>query len=118
MDRWFIEKEQKKHLNDSQKRGMITTEEMLSFPKVAKNVEPKLDKQHNSNVWNVEANDGNMIKYAERMWDNERHLLTVHSKTERGERGYPHRQFYNPDCNNSVSDENMISKIPLNDDEK
>ncbi|BAM12555.1 conserved hypothetical protein [Helicobacter cinaedi PAGU611] len=39
VDREFMEKEIHKHLNNPALRGMVTTEEMLSYPKVAKNVE-------------------------------------------------------------------------------
>ncbi|WP_232000198.1 hypothetical protein [Helicobacter cinaedi] len=39
VDREFMEKEIHKHLNNPALRGMVTTEEILSYPKVAKNVE-------------------------------------------------------------------------------
>ncbi|WP_416372877.1 hypothetical protein [Helicobacter typhlonius] len=38
VDREFMEKEIHKHLDNPALRGMVTTEEMLSFPKVARNV--------------------------------------------------------------------------------
>lgn len=113
----FMDKEKKKHLDDPKKCGMITTEEMLSFPKVAKNVEPEFSKKHQGKVWSVEASDGNKIVYGERTWDNQSHLLTAHSKTENNERKKQDRvngvgfteQFIDRDCNNNPAFNRSIS---------
>ena len=116
----FMEKE-KKHLDNTNLRGMITKEELLSFPKVAKNVEPEFSIKHQGNVWSVEANDGSKIVYGERTWDKQSHLLTAHSKTERGERIYSKKdnkqdrangvsfaeQFKDRDCNSPALSESI-----------
>ncbi len=100
---------------------MITKEEMLSFPKVAKNVEPEFSIKYQGNVWSVEANDGSKIVYGERTWDKQSHLLTAHSKTERGERIYSKKdnkqdrangvsfaeQFKDRDCNSPALSESI-----------
>lgn len=90
VDREFMEKEIHKHLNDPALRGMVTTEEMLSFSKVAKNVEPEYNAEINDHTWKAKANDGSVLAYGSREYikdDKEiNRLLTAHSKTERGER--------------------------------
>ena len=43
-----------------------------------------------------------MINYGERDYGKGHRLLTAHSKTERGERGQPHRQINDPDFHNSA----------------
>ena len=119
VDKEFMEKEIKKHLDNPAKRGMVTTEEMLSFPKVAKNVEPEFSKKHQGNVWSIEANDGSKIAYGERTWDNESHLLTAHSKTEKNERISEQKrtdgvssteQFNDRNCNNFAPTDEIIPK--------
>lgn len=42
VDKDFMDKEIKKHLDNPNLRGRVTTQEMLSFPKVAKNVEANI----------------------------------------------------------------------------
>ena len=90
VDREFMEKEIHKHLNDPALRGMVTTEEMLSFSKVAKNVEPEYNAEINDHTWKAKANDGSVLAYGSREYikdDKEiNRLLTAHSKTERGGR--------------------------------
>ena len=104
VDKDFIEKEIQKHLDDPNLRGMVTKQEMLSFPKVAKNVKPKFDERHRGYNWKALANDGSTLNYGERDWGEGSRLLTAHSETGRGERGYSHRQIYNPDFHNPASD--------------
>lgn len=43
-----MDKEIKKHLDNPNLRGRVTTQEMLSFTKVAKNVEAKYNKLYKS----------------------------------------------------------------------
>lgn len=90
VDREFMEKEIHKHLDNPALRGMVTTEEMLPYPKVAKNVEAEIDKKHKNFTWKVKANDESVLAYGSREYikdDKEiNRLLTAHSKTERGER--------------------------------
>ncbi|WHN18357.1 hypothetical protein QMK11_09535 [Campylobacter jejuni] len=104
----FIDKEIKKHLDNPNLRGMVTTQEMLSFPKVAKNMETKYNPRQQGYDWSVKANDGSILKYGERDFGKGRRLLTAHSKTERGERGHSHREFNDLDFHNSV--DNIISQ--------
>lgn len=90
VDKDFMDKEIKKHLDNPNLRGMVTTQEMLSFTKVAKNVEAKYDLEHKDYTWGVKANDKNILVYGNREFikDNEKinRLLTTHSKTEYGDR--------------------------------
>lgn len=83
---------------------MVTTKEMLSFPKVAKGVEA--DKETRGYTWRVKANDGNILVYGSRKYefDNEKihRLATTHSQTERNERkaeedrrGHPYHPVFN-----------------------
>lgn len=128
VDREFMEKEIHKHLNDPALRGMVTTEEMLSFSKVAKNVEPEYNPQQQGYDWKAKTNDENIIVYGNRKYIKEdkeiNRLLTAHTKTERGERGHSHRQISDPNFHNSVgetipqntpkttSDKKIFSKNP------
>lgn len=107
VDKEFMEKETKKHLNNPNLRGMVTTEEMLSFPKVAKNVDAEIDKRINNYTWRVKANDESILRYGSREYEIERkninRLLTNHSETEygerqgRGEQGQLRREFNDRD---------------------
>lgn len=106
VDKDFMEKEIKKHLDNPNLRGMVTTQEMLSFPKVAKGVEAKYNPQQQGYDWSVKANDGSILKYGERDFGKGHRLLTAHSKTERGERGQLRQEFNDLDFHNSV--ENII----------
>lgn len=106
VDREFMEKETHKHFDNPALRGMVTTEEMLSFSKVAKNVSPEYDKQHQNYTWKVKANDESVLAYGSREYvkdDKEiNRLPTTYSETEygerqdRGERGHSHRQINDP----------------------
>ena len=93
VDKDFMEKQTKKHLDNPNLRGMVTTEEMLSYPKVAKNVGAEYDERYQGYSWKVRANDGNIINYGERDYGKGHRLLTVHSKTGRDERGQLRREF-------------------------
>ena len=108
VDREFMEKEIHKHLDNPALRGMVTTEEMLSYPKVAKNVEPEYNPQQQGYDWKAKTNDENIIVYGNRKYTKEykemNRLLTAHTKTERGERGHSHRQISDPNFHNSVSE--------------
>ncbi|MCR2102205.1 hypothetical protein CUPS4256_02905 [Campylobacter upsaliensis] len=104
VDKDFMEKEITKHLDNPNLRGMVTTKEMLSFPKVAKGV--KADRETRGYTWRVKANDGNILVYGSRKYefDNEKihRLATTHSQTERNERkaeedrrGHPYHPVFN-----------------------
>ena len=103
VDKDFMEKEINKHLDDPAKRGMVTTEEMLSFPKVAKNVEPKIDERNKKQTWRVEANDGSVLRYGSKEFNNNKNLVTTYSETEynerqdRGEQGQLRQEFNDRD---------------------
>ena len=98
VDKNFMDKEIKKHLDNPSLRGMVTTKEMLSFPKVAKGVEAEYNKLHKSYTWKTKANDGNTIRYGSREYNNTNRLLTAYTETGynerqeqgRGEQGQPH----------------------------
>lgn len=107
-----MEKEIKKHLDDPALRGMVTSQEMLSFPKVAKNVDATYDNRYQGYTWQVKANDDNIINYGERDFGDGHKLLTSHSKTERGERGQLRREFNDRDFHNSVYGENSTTNLP------
>ena len=106
VDKDFMEKQTKKHLDNPNLRGMVTTAEMLSYSKVAKNVEAEYNTKTNDYTWKVKANDGNTIVYGSREYkidgkDTNR-LLTTHTKTEAnqrmaevGGRGHPHHSIFN-----------------------
>ncbi|MCR2108504.1 hypothetical protein CUPS4066_07280 [Campylobacter upsaliensis] len=104
VDKDFMEKEITKHLDNPNLRGMVTTKEMLSFPKVAKGVEA--DRETRGYTWRVKANDGNILVYGSRKYefDNEKihRLATTHSQTEHNERkaeedrrGHPYHPVFN-----------------------
>lgn len=116
VDREFMEKEIHKHLDNPALRGMVTTEEMLSFSKVAKNIEPEYNPQQQGYDWKAKTNDENIIVYGNRKYIKEdkkiNRLLTAHTKTERGERGHSHRQISDPNFHNSVGE-----TIPQNNNE-
>ena len=90
VDREFMEKEIHKHLDNPALRGMVTTEEVLSFSKVAKNVEAEYNAEINDHTWKVKANDESVLAYGSREYikdDKEiNRLLTIHSKTDVGGR--------------------------------
>lgn len=111
VDREFMEKEIKKHLDDPALRGMVTSQEMLSFPKVAKNVDATYDNRYQGYTWQVKANDDSIINYGERDFGEGYKLLTSHSKTERGERGQLRREFNDRDFHNSVYGENSTTNL-------
>lgn len=131
VDRAFMEKEIKKHLGDPKMDGMVTTEEILSFSKVAKNVEPLTEKNPNEFTWKAETSDGHEIVYGTRFYRDKNnthvghevdsHLVTTHTKTGKNERaevdgrGLPHHPVFN-DLNfrNSASSE-IISQKPANE---
>lgn len=66
VDKEFMDKEISKHLDDTALRGMVTTEEMLSFPRVARNVEAKYNEEINDYTWKVRANDESILAYGSR----------------------------------------------------
>ena len=66
VDKDFMDKEIKKHLDNPNLRGMVTTQEMLSFPKVAKGVEAEYDERYQGYSWKTKANDGSILNYGER----------------------------------------------------
>ncbi|EAH5200022.1 hypothetical protein D8J80_05465, partial [Campylobacter upsaliensis] len=118
VDKNFMDKEIKKHLDNPNLRGMVTTQEMLSFPKVAKGVEA--NNEARGYTWQVKANDGNTLVYGSRKYEtnNEKihRLATSHSKTEKNERqaevggrSHPHHPIFN-DFNFRKSAENIISQ--------
>lgn len=90
VDKDFMEKEIRKHLDNPNLRGMVSTQEMLSFPKVAKGVEAKYNSQHKDYTWKVKANDENTLIYGSREYKQDgkdiNRLLTSYSQTEKGER--------------------------------
>ncbi|WP_416863765.1 hypothetical protein [Helicobacter ganmani] len=106
VDREFMEKEIHKHLDNPALRGMVTSQEMLSFPKVARNVEAEIDKKHKNFTWKVKADDESILAYGSREYmkdDKEiNRLLTAHSKAESNERmaevdrrGHPYHSIFN-----------------------
>lgn len=107
VDREFMEKEIHKHLDNPALRGMITTEEMLSFPKVARNVGAEYNQRRKNYTWKVKANDENVLRYGSREYEKEgkdiNRLLTSYSETEygerqdRGEQGQLRREFNDRD---------------------
>ncbi|EIO9029151.1 hypothetical protein LRH53_001265 [Campylobacter jejuni] len=90
VDKDFMEKEIRKHLDNPNLRGMVTTKEMLSFPKVAKGVRVEFNAEHKDFTWKVKANDENILRYGSREYiQNNKavnRLLTSYSQTEKGER--------------------------------
>lgn len=90
VDKEFMQKQIQKHLDYPHLRGMVTTQEMLSFSKVAKNVEAEYNKENKDYTWKVKANDESILTYGSRKYAKDgkeiNRLLTAHSKTERGQR--------------------------------
>ena len=111
VDKEFMQKEIKKHLDNPNLRGMVTKEEFLSFPKVAKNVEAEYEARQEGYTWQVRANDDSVINYGERDYGEGHRLLTVHSRTGRGERGQLRQEFKDRDFHNPV--ENIIPQSTL-----
>lgn len=106
VDKDFMQKEIQKHLDNPELRGMVTTQEMLSFPKVAKNVEAEYEEKYKNYTWKAKANDKSVIAYGSREYtkDNKEanRLLTAHSKTESNQRlaemdrrGHPYHSIFN-----------------------
>ena len=106
VDKDFMDKEIKKHLDNPNLRGMVTTQEMLSFPKVAKGVGAEYDERYQGYSWKTKANDGSILNYGERDYGKGHRLLTAHSKTGRGERGQLRQEFNDRDFHNPA--ENII----------
>ena len=102
VDKDFMQKEIQKHLNNPELRGMVTTQEMLSFPKVAKNVGAEYEERQQGYTWRVKADDESILNYGERDYGEGHRLLTAHSRTERGERGQPHQEFNDRNFHNSA----------------
>lgn len=111
VDKDFMQKEIQKHLDNPALRGMVTTQEMLSFPKVARSVEAGFNAEYQGYNWRVKADDESILNYGERYYGKGHRLLTAHSRTERGERGQPHRQINDLNFHNSVNE-----SIAQNDD--
>ncbi|QWU80822.1 hypothetical protein CNZW441b_a0024 (plasmid) [Campylobacter novaezeelandiae] len=119
VDKDFMEKEIKKHLDNPNLRGMVTTQEMLSFPKVAKNVEAVNETR--GYTWQVKANDEKILVYGSRKYeiDGEKihRLATNHSKTETNERkvemdgrSHPHHPIFNDFNFRKSTNENIITQ--------
>lgn len=124
VDKEFMEKEKSKHLDNPHLRGMISTEEMLSFPKVAKNVKPEYNKLYKSYTWRAKADDESILRYGSREYEingkDTNRLLTNYSETEygerqdRGEQGQPHHlindlNFLRPANDIIAKNENEVS---------
>ncbi|EMD1320475.1 hypothetical protein VQF75_001458 [Campylobacter upsaliensis] len=127
VDKDFMEKEITKHLDNPNLRAMVTTKEMLSFPKVAKGVEA--DKETRGYTWRVKANDGNILVYGSRKYefDNEKihRLATTHSQTERNERkaeedrrGHPYHPVFNDLNFRKSANEKIISQNQIKENER
>lgn len=107
VDKDFMEKEIRKHLDNPNLRGMVNTQELLSFPKVAKNVKAEFIEGTKNYTWKIKANDESLLVYGSREYiskDNQKtnRLLTAHSKTEENERmaevdrrGHPYHSIFN-----------------------
>lgn len=104
----IAEKIRSKHLDDPAKRGMVTTSEAISFPKVVRNVEPEALRQ--GETWIAHADDGNKLVYGVGEWDGSKKLKTIYSKTEKGERGQLHREFNDRDFHDSALPDNSIAQ--------
>lgn len=69
---------------------MITTDEVVSFPKVAKNVKPKYDKRTKNYTWKALADDDSVLRYGSREYavnEQKTHkVITTYSETKYGER--------------------------------
>ncbi|HFP7794479.1 TPA: hypothetical protein ACHDVH_001787 [Campylobacter jejuni] len=119
IDKDFMEKEIKKHLDNPNLRGMVTTQEMLSFPKVAKNVEAINETR--GYTWQAKTNDEKILVYGSRKYeiDGEKihRLATNHSKTETNERkvemdgrSHPHHPIFNDFNFRKSTNENIITQ--------
>lgn len=116
----LMQKVRNKHLDDPALRGMITTQETLSFPKVAKNVEPEYNEEINDYTWKAKANDESILAYGSRKYEQDdkeiNRLLTTHSKTERGQRQADRvssaTYFNDPDCRGSAHSEIIAQNKP------
>ncbi|GKY28352.1 hypothetical protein [Campylobacter jejuni] len=119
VDKDFMEKEIKKHLDNPNLRGMVTTQEMLSFPKVAKNVEAINETR--GYTWQAKTNDEKILVYGSRKYeiDGEKihRLVTNHSKTETNERkvemdgrSHPHHPIFNDFNFRKSTNENIITQ--------
>lgn len=86
VDRDFMDKERAKHLENPNLRGMVTKDELLSFPKVAKNVEPEYNQRTNDYTWKTKADDDIILRYGSREYNGQNRMLTAYSETEYGER--------------------------------
>ena len=90
VDSEFVKQKATKHFDNPQLRGMITTDEVVSFPKVAKNATPKYNKLHKDYTWKVKADDNSVIRYGSRKYEKDNkqvsRLITTYTETERGER--------------------------------
>lgn len=130
VDKEFMDKEKQKHLDNPNLRGMITTQELLSFPKVAKNVEADYNPQYQGYTWKAKANDEKTLTYGERKYEIEgkdtHRILTSYSESERGQRkinqagvgeqGQPHRQINDPNflrpASESIAQNTTKDKLP------
>lgn len=85
-----MEKEIQKHLDDPALRGMVSTEELLSYPRVARNVKAEYNAKISDYTWKAKANDGSILAYGSREYIKDakeiNRLLTAHSKTDVGGR--------------------------------
>lgn len=97
----FAKKEIDRHLDNPNLRGMVTTEEVASFPKVSKNIEAT--KNYQGDTWNAKTNDNKDIVYGSKKWDDESNLVTTHTKTEKGERGLNTSNVSSSNINDTVS---------------
>lgn len=95
----FAQKQVEKHLDNPDLRGMATTQEVASFPKVGKNVDATQERQ--GLTWRAATNDNKEIVYGSGNFDEAEQLKTVHTKTERGERGQLHQEINDRNFHNS-----------------
>lgn len=95
----FAQKQVEKHLDNPDLRGMATTQEVASFPKVGKNVDATQERQ--GLTWRAVTNDNKEIVYGSGNFDEAEQLKTVHTKTERGERGQLHQEINDRNFHNS-----------------
>ncbi len=105
----FEQKEKDRHLDNPKLRGMVTTEEVASFPKVSKNIEAT--KSYQGDTWKAKTNDGADIVYGSKEFNDENNLITVHTKTEKGERGQHTSNVSSGSINDTVSMKSSNEKI-------
>lgn len=120
VDKDFMEKE-KKHLDSPDLRGMITKDELLSFPKVARNIKPEYNNRTKDYTWRAKANDNSVLRYGSRKYDGQNRILTAYSETkygarqDRGEQGQLRQEFNDRDflrpTNETISQNPNISQI-------